>query len=109
MPPKPGGGGIFQAHMPAFPFPDAPPLFRDDELQRVAVPVLYLAGQKHVLLPAQKSADRLQRLVPEVTTCLLGEEGHGVIDTASFVLSYLVRDQGAAVHSAEGGIMRDVL
>ena len=68
----------------------SPPLFTDEELQSLTMPVLFLAGEKDVLLNSQKSAERLQRLVPDLTTNLLKEDGHAAINLAARVIPFLI-------------------
>ena len=67
----------------------APPLFTDEELQSLTMPVLFLAGEKDVLLNTPKTAERLQKLVPDLTVKILAEDGHATINTASQVVSFL--------------------
>ena len=67
----------------------APPLFGDEELARLTMPVLYLAGEKDVLLDTQKSAERLQETAPDVTVVLFREDGHATINKASQVVGFL--------------------
>jgi pimeloyl-ACP methyl ester carboxylesterase len=67
----------------------SPPLFTDEELQSLTMPILFLAGEKDVLLNSQKSAERLQRLVPDLTTNLLKEDGHAAINLAARVMPFL--------------------
>lgn len=67
----------------------APRLFGDEELARLTMPVLFLAGEKDVLLDSQKSAERLQKTAPDVTVVLFQEDGHATINKASQVVSFL--------------------
>lgn len=67
----------------------SPPLFTDEELRSLAMPVLYLAGENDVLLNTKKTAERLQKLVPNLTVNIL-EEGHAVINMAPRVIPFLL-------------------
>jgi len=67
----------------------APPLFTDEELQSLAMPVLFLAGEKDALLNTPKTAERLQKLVPDLTAKIFAEDGHATINTAALVVSFL--------------------
>lgn len=67
----------------------APPLFTDQELSSLSMPVLYLAGVDDVLLDTRKTAARLQSLLPNVTVVLIQEDGHATINTAPRVLAWL--------------------
>ena len=67
----------------------APPLFSDEELQSLTMPVLLLAGDQDVLLNTPKTAERLQKLVPDLTVKIFEEDGHAAINTAADVVSFL--------------------
>lgn len=67
----------------------SPPLFADEELKRLTIPVLFLAGEQDALLNTLKTAERLQKLVPDLTVNILKEEGHAVINMAPLVVSFL--------------------
>lgn len=67
----------------------SPPLFTDEELQRLSIPVLFLAGEQDVLLNTPKTAERLQKLVPDLTVKIFEDDGHATINTASLVVSFL--------------------
>ncbi len=67
----------------------SPPLFSDEELQSLTMPVLFLAGEKDALLNTHKTAERLQKLVPDLTVNLFKEDGHAAINKASPVVAFL--------------------
>ena len=67
----------------------SPPLFSDEQLRGLPMPVLFLAGEKDVLLNTPKTAERLQKLVPDLTTNIIQEDGHAAINMAPQVISYL--------------------
>jgi len=67
----------------------SPPLFTDEELQSLTMPVLFLAGEKDVLLNTPKTAERLQKLVPDLSVKIFEEDGHATINTASQAVSFL--------------------
>jgi pimeloyl-ACP methyl ester carboxylesterase len=67
----------------------APPLFTDEELRSLTMPVFFLAGEKDVLLNTPKTAERLQKLVPDLTMKIFAEEGHATINTAAWVTTFL--------------------
>jgi len=66
------------------------PLFSDAELGRLGMPVLLLAGEKDNLLPSQQTAERLQRLLPHVTTTILPGAGHVLIGLTNEMSDFLV-------------------
>lgn len=65
------------------------PIFPDEELERLTMPVLLIAGARDVLLPSKKTAARLQRLLPRLTTVLLPEAGHVLIGHKDRIMSFL--------------------
>ena len=67
----------------------SPPLFTDEALQCLTMPVLLLAGAKDALLNTSKTAERLQKLVPDLTVKIFEDQGHATINTASQVVSFL--------------------
>ena len=67
----------------------APPLFTDAELQRLAMPVLFLAGENDVLLDTPKTATRLRRLIPDLTVHISAEDGHAVLGNAPAIAAFL--------------------
>jgi pimeloyl-ACP methyl ester carboxylesterase len=67
----------------------SPPLFTDEELQSLAMPVLYLAGEQDAILNTQKTAERLQKLLPDVTINIFKNDGHATINMAPRAVSFL--------------------
>ncbi|MBN2533338.1 MAG: alpha/beta hydrolase [Spirochaetales bacterium] len=65
------------------------PLFTDRELQRLTMPVLFLAGEGDIFIYPHKVAERLRKFVPDLTVTIFKEKGHAVINKASYVLSFL--------------------
>lgn len=67
----------------------SPPLFTDEELQSLKMPVLFLAGEQDALLNTPKTAARLQKLLPNLTIKIFTDTGHATINTTQQVLSFL--------------------
>jgi len=67
----------------------SPPLFTDGELRGLNLPVLYLAGEQDAMLNTPKTAERLQKLVPDVTINIFKDDGHATINMASHAISFL--------------------
>jgi pimeloyl-ACP methyl ester carboxylesterase len=67
------------------------PIFSDEELRRLTMPVLLLAGAEDVLRDGTKIAARLQPLVPNLTTIIVPEAGHALLDTTARILPFLAR------------------
>ncbi len=67
------------------------PLFSDEELKRLTMPVLLVAGAKDTLLDTPTTATRLQRLLPCFTADILPEAGHILANMAGRVTPFLIR------------------
>ncbi len=68
------------------------PLFSDAELMRLAMPVLLYAGEKDTLLPSQKTAERLGRLLPQAEIHLLPGVGHVLVGLAEPIAAFLSKN-----------------
>ncbi|HWP79348.1 MAG TPA: alpha/beta hydrolase [Candidatus Acidoferrum sp.] len=67
------------------------PLFSDGELRRLQMPVLFIDGEDDVIIDAQRSAQRLTRLVPSAEIRLLPNCGHVVTGSAEHILPFLTK------------------
>lgn len=65
------------------------PLFTDEELQRLTMPVLLVGGDRDAIHDCRALAARLQKLLPRVQTRLLINTGHALVNTASLVVPFL--------------------
>jgi pimeloyl-ACP methyl ester carboxylesterase len=65
------------------------PIFQDEDLKRLTMPVLLLAGGKDVFLPSQRTAERLTRLLPNLQVNLMPDAGHVLVNLASPILEFL--------------------
>jgi pimeloyl-ACP methyl ester carboxylesterase len=65
------------------------PLFSDEELLRLNMPVLLYVGARDVLLRSQETLARLTRLLPRLTAHLLPEAGHVLIGLSAPILEFL--------------------
>jgi pimeloyl-ACP methyl ester carboxylesterase len=70
----------------------APPLFSDEELLSLTMPVLFLAGENDAFLNTPKTVKRLQKLVPNLTVNLMKDDGHAAINMAPNVIPFLKTD-----------------
>ena len=66
-----------------------PPQFSDQELQRLTMPVLFLAGEDDRMLNTSKTLARLTKLAPDVRVRLYKEDGHVTINKAAEVVALL--------------------
>ena len=53
------------------------------------MPVLFIAGEDDVIIYAEASARRLEKLLPDVQTHLLKNCGHAVMQAASLIIPFL--------------------
>lgn len=71
---------------------EAIPLFSDAELSCLEMPVLLYAGEKDTLLPSQKTAERLGRLLPQAEIHLLPDVGHVLVGLADPIAAFLSKN-----------------
>ncbi|MEM7134171.1 MAG: alpha/beta hydrolase [Chloroflexota bacterium] len=65
------------------------PLFSDEELQHLTMPVLVIMGEKDALRDANKIVTRLQHLLPKFTAKVIPDAGHALLDTTRYVAPFL--------------------
>jgi pimeloyl-ACP methyl ester carboxylesterase len=71
------------------------PLFTDEELKRLTMPILLLAGAQDALYPSAGTVARMRSLVPRLTATLLPEAGHVLVNLASEIMPFLTAPVGA--------------
>ncbi len=59
------------------------PIFTDDQITALKMPVLFIGGEIDPLLPTKKGAERLRRLLPDADVRIAPGLSHTIIDTAS--------------------------
>jgi pimeloyl-ACP methyl ester carboxylesterase len=65
------------------------PIFSNEELQRLAMPVFLLVGDKDAAFDSQKIKGRMQTQIPNLTAPPLPEAGHVLVNTTDQVLPLL--------------------
>jgi len=65
------------------------PLFSDEELRRLTMPVLLLVGARDALRDGDKIAARMQKLVPDLTATIIPGAGHALFGTTPQVMPFL--------------------
>jgi len=68
------------------------PVFSDDALRRLDMPVLAIVGARDVLLDSAETKSRLERHVPQAEVVFLPETGHFIPGQAGRVLAFLSRE-----------------
>lgn len=66
------------------------PVFADDELGRLAMPVMMLLGERDALINSRKTAGRSARLLPHAHITILDGAGHALINMQDRVIAYLL-------------------
>jgi pimeloyl-ACP methyl ester carboxylesterase len=67
------------------------PIFPDDELRRLSMPVLLLGGDKDIMRDLNKIADRLHRLLPDLTVDIIPGGGHALVNTSGRIIAFLTQ------------------
>jgi pimeloyl-ACP methyl ester carboxylesterase len=65
------------------------PIFSDEELRRLTMPTMLLIGQEDALRDARKVAERMRKLVPELTAKVIPQAGHALFNTSSHIMPFL--------------------
>lgn len=65
------------------------PLFSDEELRFLTMPVLFIDGTKDPIIDGEASALRLTRLLPQAAICLKPDTGHMIPDALKEILPFL--------------------
>jgi pimeloyl-ACP methyl ester carboxylesterase len=68
------------------------PLYTDQQLTRLNMPVLSLIGEHDVIIDAEQSAQRLSGLVPSAEIHLLPNRGHAILDSISYIIPFLQKE-----------------
>jgi len=67
------------------------PVYTDDEVKSLQMPVYYIAGADDALLKSKVSADRLKRLHPQSKIELIPNNGHVVFDKGCAMANFIAR------------------
>lgn len=65
------------------------PIFTDNELTGLNMPVALFAGEKDIMLNSDETARRLIKLLPQTYINLLKDEGHSITDISNKVIEFL--------------------
>ena len=68
------------------------PVFSDESLRRLTMPVLAIVGGRDVLLDSAQTKKRLERYVPKAEVVDLPEAGHWIPGQTGKVMEFLLRD-----------------
>lgn len=76
------------------------PVYADEALLRLDMPVLFIGGKKDAIVDAEGSVERLARLVPSAEIRLLENCGHVVVDAIGYILPFLAGSRTPRAQSA---------
>jgi pimeloyl-ACP methyl ester carboxylesterase len=65
------------------------PVFNDDELRRLSMPLQLFAGGHDLLVHTRPSVERIKRVVPHAEAHLLEDRGHVIVDQGDEILRFL--------------------
>jgi pimeloyl-ACP methyl ester carboxylesterase len=65
------------------------PVYREDQLQRLVMPVLFIDGENDVIIDAAESAQRLSQLVPSAEIHILMNCGHVLTSSIEYIIPFL--------------------
>ncbi|WP_280407358.1 alpha/beta fold hydrolase [Nocardia brasiliensis] len=65
------------------------PIFSDDQLRGLTMPLLVIVGARDVMLDSAATADRIRRCAPHATVHVLPETGHAILDQTTTVADFL--------------------
>ena len=71
------------------PYTGVIPVLPDSDMTRLVMPVMYIAGEDDQLTNVPKSAQRLKKLLPQATVCILKNTGHVVYNVLDKVVPFL--------------------
>ena len=69
-----------------------PPILKDEELQSIKVPTLYLVGENEKLYSAQKAIERVNRIAPHIKTDTILNAGHDLSIVQAEIVNRKVLD-----------------
>ena len=70
------------------------PVFRDESLRHITIPVLAIVGAHDVMLDSAATKQRLERTVPKAEVTMLPDAGHVIVGHTGRVVKFLIGVQG---------------
>ena len=71
------------------PITDALPVYSDEQLSKLTMPILFIAGKEDITADSEKSAQRLISLVPHAKVNLVENCGHVVMNSSNIIIQFL--------------------
>lgn len=69
------------------------PIFADDALRHLTMPMLVIVGARDVMLDSATTADRVRRHIPNATVQILPDAGHAILGQADAILAFLLAER----------------
>lgn len=66
------------------------PIFRDEEIQNLAVPCSVIVGEKDIMLSSHDTIQRMKKLLPAAQMNCLEGEGHALVNVTKEVCTFLL-------------------
>ena len=71
------------------PYTGVMPVFSDEQLARLRMPLLYIAGENDKLTNVPQCVKRINRLIPHAQVHIMQDKGHVVIDAMDLALMFM--------------------
>ncbi|UOO36770.1 alpha/beta hydrolase [Oscillospiraceae bacterium CM] len=68
------------------------PVFTDDQLRRLVMPVLFIGGENDILLDAPGAARRISENLPHAEVHLLPNTGHIILNASDYFIPFLQKE-----------------
>jgi pimeloyl-ACP methyl ester carboxylesterase len=65
------------------------PIFSDDEMRRLIMPVFLFVGTKDIILHSMETAERMKKLVPNARINILTDGGHSIINQTDTIFEQI--------------------
>lgn len=65
------------------------PQLTDEQLRKLTMPILYIAGENDAVIDTGKSVKKLNKMVPSAKMQVIENHGHVVLDTLKWVIPFL--------------------
>jgi pimeloyl-ACP methyl ester carboxylesterase len=65
------------------------PNYTDEQMKKLTMPVMYIAGEKDVTVYADKSAQRIKELIPHAHVKIIKNNGHVIYDIMDWIIPFL--------------------
>lgn len=67
------------------------PIFTDEQIARLVMPVLYIAGKNDIIIDTVSAAQRLSKLIANAEVHVLENTGHIVLNSLEYVIPFLAK------------------